>query len=341
MSSLPTVPLALLDVLPVAPDTAGAVLDVPPVTVPLLPLPVVLPVSPVAALLGEVLVLLAAVDPPPTLVFCSSSVSLLLIWASCCLICSRSALADVPTTVWVVVEAGVELSADVVGAGAAEVEGAAGWTILASLSEHAANVVQSASAPAPKKLLRVVITVLRKLDVIGAVATGHDVDAGNLYAAPCHNPEKEHRMHIWVDADACPAVIKEILYRAAERVQIPMTLVANKGLRVPASRFISTLQVLHGFDVADNEILNRIEVGDLVITGDIPLASAVIDRGAHALDPRGDLYTTDNICERLQMRNFMDGLRAGGVQTTGPAALDQADRKRFADQLDRLLSRRS
>jgi len=148
-------------------------------------------------------------------------------------------------------------------------------------------------------------------------------------------------MHIWVDADACPSVIKDILYRAAERLEIPMTLVANQPLRIPRSRFISTLQVRRGFDVADNEIANRVEEGDLVITADIPLASDVINRGAHALDPRGELYTPDNIRERLQMRNFMDGLRAAGVQTGGPPTLDHADRKRFADQLDRFLTRRT
>ena len=148
-------------------------------------------------------------------------------------------------------------------------------------------------------------------------------------------------MHIWVDADACPAVIKDILYRASERLQIPLTLVANKPLRIPPSRFIRTLQVPRGFDVADNEIAKRVQAGDLVVTADIPLAADVIERGAHGLDPRGELYTADNIRERLQMRDFMDGLRASGVQTGGPAALDQADRKRFADQLDRLLRRRT
>jgi len=148
-------------------------------------------------------------------------------------------------------------------------------------------------------------------------------------------------VHIWVDADACPAVIKDILYRASERLQIPLTLVANKPLRIPPSRFIRTLQVPRGFDVADNEIAKRVQAGDLVVTADIPLAADVIERGAHGLDPRGELYTADNIRERLQMRDFMDGLRASGVQTGGPAALDQADRKRFADQLDRLLRRRT
>src|SRR5690348_764901 len=146
-------------------------------------------------------------------------------------------------------------------------------------------------------------------------------------------------VHIWVDADACPAVIKDILYRAAERLQIPLTLVANQPLRTPRSPFIRTLQVPRGFDVADNEIAQRVKAGDLVITADIPLASDVIERGAHALDPRGELYTPDNIRERLQMRDFMDGLRGSGVQTGGPATLAHADRKRFADQLDRLLRR--
>ena len=145
-------------------------------------------------------------------------------------------------------------------------------------------------------------------------------------------------MHIWVDADACPGVIKEILFRAAERLRIPMTLVANQPLRTPPSQFIRTLQVPRGFDVADKEIAQRVANGDLVITADIPLASDVIERGGQALDPRGELYTPDNIRERLQMRNFMDGLRASGVQTGGPATMDHADRKRFADQLDRLLS---
>ena len=146
-------------------------------------------------------------------------------------------------------------------------------------------------------------------------------------------------MHIWVDADACPSVIKDILFRAAERVQVSTTLVANKLLRTPPSRFIRALQVPHGFDVADNEIAKRVEAGDLVITADIPLAADVIARGGHALNPRGEFYTPDNIRERLEMRNFLDELRGSGVQTGGPAPLDQSDRKRFADQLDRFLAR--
>jgi uncharacterized protein YaiI (UPF0178 family) len=145
-------------------------------------------------------------------------------------------------------------------------------------------------------------------------------------------------MRIWVDADACPSVIKDILYRAAERVQVETTLVANKLLRTPRSRFIRALQVPQGFDVADNEIARRVEAGDLVITADIPLAAEVIARAGHALNPRGEFYTPDNIRERLEMRNFLDALRGSGVQTDGPAPLDQTDRKRFADQLDRFLA---
>jgi uncharacterized protein YaiI (UPF0178 family) len=144
---------------------------------------------------------------------------------------------------------------------------------------------------------------------------------------------------MWVDADACPAVIKDIIYRAAERLKIETTLVANMLLRTPPSPFIRALQVPRGFDVADNEIVKRIEPGDLVITADIPLAADVIARGAHALNPRGEFYTADNIQERLELRNFLDGLRGSGVQTGGPAPLDQSDRKRFADQLDRFLAR--
>ena len=146
-------------------------------------------------------------------------------------------------------------------------------------------------------------------------------------------------MQIWVDADACPAVIKDIIYRAAERLKIQTTLVANMLLRTPPSPYIRALQVPRGFDVADSEIVKRVETGDLVITADIPLAADVIDRGAHALNPRGEFYTPDNIRERLELRNFLDTLRGSGVQTGGPAPIDQSDRKRFADQLDRFLAR--
>jgi uncharacterized protein YaiI (UPF0178 family) len=146
-------------------------------------------------------------------------------------------------------------------------------------------------------------------------------------------------MNIWVDADACPAVVKDILYRAAERARVPLTLVANKPLRTPPSPFIRTLQVPRGFDVADNEIARRVEPGDLVITADIPLAAQVIERGGHALDPRGELFSPETIRERLTMRDFMDELRASGVQTGGPPPLAHGDRQRFANQLDRLLAR--
>ena len=146
-------------------------------------------------------------------------------------------------------------------------------------------------------------------------------------------------MEIWVDADACPAVIKEILYRAAERVQVSMTLVANKPLHTPRSKFLRSIQVARGFDVADNEIAQRMAAGDLVITADIPLAADVIERGGHALNPRGEFYSPDNIRERLATRDFLAELRESGVLTGGPAPLDQTDRKRFADALDRFLAR--
>ena len=146
-------------------------------------------------------------------------------------------------------------------------------------------------------------------------------------------------MHIWVDADACPAVIKDILYRAAERLKIEMTLVANKALRTPPSPYIKALQVPRGIDVADSHIVKELAPGDLVITADIPLASDVISKGARALNPRGELYSPENIQERLALRNFLDELRGTGERTGGPAALDNADRKRFADQLDRLLAK--
>ncbi len=146
-------------------------------------------------------------------------------------------------------------------------------------------------------------------------------------------------MKIWVDADACPVAIKEILFRAAERTGIQLTLVANQSIHIPSSRHIHFVQVVSGFDVADNEIVKRLEAGDLVITGDIPLAAEVIELGAHALNPRGELYSADNIKARLTMRDFMDTLRASGINTGGPPALNQGDRKSFADQLDKILSR--
>ncbi len=146
-------------------------------------------------------------------------------------------------------------------------------------------------------------------------------------------------MQIWVDADACPVVIKEIIFRAAERLQISTTLVANQMLRTPPSRFIRAIQVPSGFDVADAHIVEQLAAGDLVITADIPLASLVIERGAHALNPRGELYSTANIQEILTMRNFMDELRGAGVETGGPAAFSLADRQSFANQLDRFLAK--
>ena len=146
-------------------------------------------------------------------------------------------------------------------------------------------------------------------------------------------------MQIWVDADACPAVIKEILYRVADRVQMQVTLVANQLLRVPPSRFIRAVQVPSGADVADKEIVRLLEPGDLVVTGDIPLASDVLKKGGHALNPRGEFYTNDNIAQMLTMRAFMDELRGSGVDTGGPAAFSQADRQNFANSLDRHLTR--
>lgn len=146
---------------------------------------------------------------------------------------------------------------------------------------------------------------------------------------------------IWVDADACPVVIKDILFKASERTKVEMTLVANHSIRVPPSQFITFLQVTQGFDVADNEIVQRVGIGDLVITGDIPLAAEVIEKGAHALSPRGEMYTTDNIKARLTMRDFMETMRSSGVQTGGPAALNQADRQKFANKLDSFLTKRA
>ncbi|MBU2713556.1 YaiI/YqxD family protein [Zooshikella harenae] len=145
-------------------------------------------------------------------------------------------------------------------------------------------------------------------------------------------------MNIWVDADACPVVIKEILFRAAERTATTVTLVANQTLRVPKSPFIKFLQVTSGFDVADNEIVKRTAAGDLVITADIPLAAEVIDKGCIALNPRGELYTKDNIKVRLNMRDFMDTLRSSGIDTGGTPALSQSDRQQFANNLDKLLA---
>jgi hypothetical protein len=154
-------------------------------------------------------------------------------------------------------------------------------------------------------------------------------------AAPIH-----FAMHIWVDADACPAVIKDILFRVAERLQLNVTLVANQLIRVPGSRFIRALQVPAGADAADAEIVARVAAGDIVVTGDIPLAAQVLDKGGLPLNPRGEWYTRDTIAQQLTMRAFMEELRGSGVDTGGPAAFSQADRQNFANALDRELARR-
>ena len=146
-------------------------------------------------------------------------------------------------------------------------------------------------------------------------------------------------MKIWVDADACPVVIKDILFRAAERTAVAVTLVANQFVQIPKSRNINFIQVKQGFDVADNEIVKRLHASDLVITSDIPLAADVIEKGGYALSPRGELYTVDNIRARLNMRDFMETLRASGVDTGGPSALNQSDRKAFANHLDKFLTK--
>ena len=146
-------------------------------------------------------------------------------------------------------------------------------------------------------------------------------------------------MQIWVDADACPITIKEILYRAAERNHLQLILVANQMLRTPPSVWIRAVQVPQGFDVADNHIVDAVVPGDLVITADIPLAAAVIERQAHALNPRGEFYSKENIRALLDMRNFMDTLRSSGVETGGPNAFSQSDRQDFANQLDRFLAK--
>lgn len=146
-------------------------------------------------------------------------------------------------------------------------------------------------------------------------------------------------MMIWVDADACPVVIKEILFRAAERTKITTTLVANQFLRTPPSAYIKTMLVPGGFDVADNRIVQELTAGDLVITADIPLAAQVVEKGGHALNPRGELYTTANIKERLAMRNLMEELRGNGIDISGPSAFNQSDRQTFAAALDSFIAK--
>ncbi len=147
-------------------------------------------------------------------------------------------------------------------------------------------------------------------------------------------------MRIWVDADACPGVIKEILFRAADRVRVELTLVANHPMRTPLSPYVKSMLVGAGFDVADRRIAELVEKGDLVITADIPLAADVVGKGAVALNPRGDLYDEESVGEALAMRNLMDELRSGGMVTGGPAPLGKTDRQAFANQLDRILARR-
>ena len=144
-------------------------------------------------------------------------------------------------------------------------------------------------------------------------------------------------MPIWVDADSCPKVIKEILFRAADRTTVSVTLVANRLLYTPSSPYISAIQVANGFDVADSEIVKRLEAGDLVITADIPLAAEVIAKDGHALDPRGEMYSADTIQAKLTMRDFMETLRASGIETGGPPALSNRDRQLFAKHLDHYL----
>jgi uncharacterized protein YaiI (UPF0178 family) len=146
-------------------------------------------------------------------------------------------------------------------------------------------------------------------------------------------------MHIWVDAAACPGVIKQILFKAAQRTQLPLTLVANQPLNTPPSPLINSVQVEAGFDVADNYIVQQVDVGDLVVTADIPLAADVVEKGAHAINPRGELYTPENIRQRLQMRNFMEEMRNAGQASGGPPPLNNTDRQYFANNLDRLLAK--
>lgn len=150
---------------------------------------------------------------------------------------------------------------------------------------------------------------------------------------------KDGRMQIWVDADACPKAIKEILYRAADRVRIRMTLVANRQLHCPRSPYLHVIQVPQGFDEADHRIVQLMKPGDLVVTADIPLAATVVEKGGHALGPRGEQFTEENVKEKLAMRDLMDHLRSTGLDTGGPAALGKSDRQAFANGLDQLLTR--
>lgn len=143
---------------------------------------------------------------------------------------------------------------------------------------------------------------------------------------------------IWVDADACPRVIKDILFRAADRAKIPLILVANQAVSVPGSKFIRSVQVSSGFDVADDYIVQQCEAGDLVITADIPLAAEIVEKDCLALNPRGEMYTAENVRQRLNIRDFMDTMRGSGLATGGPPPLSQQERQAFANQLDRYLA---
>lgn len=146
-------------------------------------------------------------------------------------------------------------------------------------------------------------------------------------------------MKIWVDADACPKAIKALLFRAANRTEIPLTLVANQPLSVPPSPYIQAIQVAAGFDVADNYIAQQVQANDIVITADIPLAADIVEQGAHGINPRGTLYTTQNIKQTLAMRNFMEEMRSAGQASGGPPPMDQRDIQAFANTLDRLLAK--
>jgi uncharacterized protein len=146
-------------------------------------------------------------------------------------------------------------------------------------------------------------------------------------------------MQIWVDADACPKPIKEILFRAAMRTQTKLILISNHAISTPASAFISKIQVVAGFDVADNRIIQNLAIGDVVVTADIPLADAVIDKNGIALNPRGELYTKENIKERLSLRNFSTDLRSSGVRIGGPSTLTKTQIQKFANALDSILSK--
>ncbi len=146
-------------------------------------------------------------------------------------------------------------------------------------------------------------------------------------------------MTIWVDADACPKPIKAILFRAAERTGVSLCLVANQSMQTPPFKNITSIQVTQGFDVADNEIVRRAQLGDLVITNDIPLADELLAKGAHALSPRGEMFSVNSIKAKLNMRDFMDTLRSSGIHGGGPAQMSEADKREFANALDRYLSR--